>query len=281
MLPAHSNDLRKINLKSVLIGNGMTNPLVQYSYYHPTVCTNQSGYGPFVGKEACDKMAAELPKCQKLLQSCYDDPSNSVVCLSAVTYCEATQTEPFYATGRNAYDMAKFGDYDEEAWMAKFLNQPSTMHALGVDKASHGRVHKHTGCDPTVGYRFTATGDGGKATYPHVANILDNGVAALLYSGDRDFICNWLGNQNWLEHLEWSGSEGFRNTTLSPWYGKKTKNAEIAGKYRTYGNLTFATVAESSHFVPYDKPEESLKMAMTWVHEGPEAFTKYLSSVQR
>ena len=56
--------------------------------------------------------------------------------------------------------MMKFGDYDEEAWMATWLNQASTMHALGVDKLTKGRIHRHTGCDPTVGYRFAATGDG-------------------------------------------------------------------------------------------------------------------------
>lgn len=138
----------------------MTNTLVQYSAYQPAVCTNQTGYGPYLDKETCDKMAIDLKKCRQLFQACYDDPDNSIVCLSATTFCEATQTEPFYQTGRNAYDMEKFGDYDEEEWMHTFLNQPSTMQALGVDKASHGRIKKHTGCDPTVGYRFSATGDG-------------------------------------------------------------------------------------------------------------------------
>ena len=56
--------------------------------------------------------------------------------------------------------MMKFGDYVEEDWMATWLNQASTMHALGVDKLTKGRIHRHTGCDPTVGYRFAATGDG-------------------------------------------------------------------------------------------------------------------------
>lgn len=151
----------------------------------------------------------------------------------------------------NAYDMAKFGEYDEEAWMATFLNQDSTMHALGVDKASHGRVHKHTGCDPTVGYRFSATGDGAKATFPHVANILENGVAALLYSGDRDFICNWLGNQEWVNNLSWTGSKGFQSTSLTPWYASHSNPTSTSGQFRTYQNLTFATVGSSGHFVPY------------------------------
>lgn len=138
----------------------MTNTLIQYGHYYTAACTNQTGYGPYLTPEVCDKMLSQLPKCQALFQKCYDDPSDSIVCLSATTFCEATQTEPFYQTGRNAYDMEKFGDFAEEDWMHDFLNQKSTFEHLGVDKLSHGRVHKHTGCDPTVGYRFSATGDG-------------------------------------------------------------------------------------------------------------------------
>merc|ERR1711939_1253530 len=271
------NGLRKINLASVLIGNGMTAPQTQYAYYHTAACTTQSGYGPFLTAQVCDTMAAQLPKCQKLMKKCADNPSDSIDCLSATTYCEATQTEPFYQTGRNAYDMEKFGEYDEEAYMHTFLNQKSTLHTLGVDKESHGRVKNHTGCDPTVGYKFSATGDGAKPSYPHVANILNNGVSALLYSGDRDFICNWMGNQDWVHNLEWNGKEGFQKTVLSPWFANKDEPEAVSGQFRTHGNLTFATVAKSGHFVPFDKPQESLNMANAWLHYGPAAFAELLS----
>ena len=118
-----SNGLPKINLASVLIGNGFTNPKMQYASYHPTVCTNQTGYGPYVSEENCAAMAATLPRCQALVQKCYDDPSNSVICLSANTFCEHTQTEPYYETGRNPYDMYKFGAYKEEKEVNFFLNR--------------------------------------------------------------------------------------------------------------------------------------------------------------
>lgn len=157
--------LKPVNLKSVLIGNGMTHPYVQYGAYYTAACTNETGYGPFVAPEVCERMASHLPRCLQLMKKCAENLEDSITCLSASTYCEKTQTEPFYDTGRNAYDMEKFGEYDEEAWMAHFLNQKSTMHTLGVDLESHGRVKKHTGCDPTVGYRFSSTGDGYAATF--------------------------------------------------------------------------------------------------------------------
>lgn len=111
--------------------------------------------------------------------------------------------------------------------------------------------------------------DSAKPSYPYVQNILDAGVSALFYSGDRDFICNapgvsqleyieaqvWilsnlsLQNQAWINDLDWSGREGFQKTVLAPWYGSHDKPKTTSGQFRSFGNLTFATVAASGHFV--------------------------------
>lgn len=59
--------------------------------------------------------------------------------------------------------------------------------------------------------------------------------------------------------LDWSGQKGYQAASLQPWYAKR-KLSERSGIFKSHGNLTFATVAKASHFVPYDKPEESLLM---------------------
>lgn len=124
--------------------------------------------------------------------------------------------------------------------------------------------------------------DSAHPSYQHVASLLENGVAALLYSGARDFICNakvsvlqqaccdvfayarnspcLQGNERWIELLEWSGQEGYQNEHLKPWHANSGHKQAVSGNFKTYGNLTFATVAEASHFVPFSKPEESLVM---------------------
>lgn len=186
---SHETGLPKINLKSVLIGNGFTNPKLQYAAYHPMVCTNQSSYGPFVSEDKCDEMAAALPRCQSLVQKCYDNPSNYAVCLSANVYCEAALTQPYYDTGRNPYDMLKYGPYKEEEMIHQFLNLPRVKHELGVDLEADGGVKEFIGCSDDVGFRFSSTGDQSQATFPKVAHMLENGVRVLTYSGRRDFIC--------------------------------------------------------------------------------------------
>lgn len=83
-------------------------------------------------------------------------------------------------------------------------------------------------------------------------------------------------NQEWVEKLEWSGHDGFAQTTLTPWHAAQGSQA-VAGKYRTYQNLTFATVADCGHFVPTTKPIESLAMFNAWIHTGPSAFKEVLA----
>ena len=44
-----------------------------------------------------------------------------------------------------------------------------------------------------------------------VPDLLDNGVRVLIYAGDVDYICNWIGNKAWTMDLPWSGSSQFKN----------------------------------------------------------------------
>ncbi|GAA6062652.1 hypothetical protein JCM10212_003464 [Sporobolomyces blumeae] len=267
-LKAQSNGLKHINLASILVGNGFTDPKTQYASYIPTVCGNTTGYGPYLDEKTCDKMRETLPRCQELSQKCYDNPSNSALCLASYQYCENTQTGAYYKSGRNPYDMTKFGDYAEEEWIERWLNKESVRRELGVDREAQG-VKKFVGCSDRVMFRFTTSGDQGRPSYPAVAHLVNNGVAALFYSGRKDFICNWTGNEAWTTALEWTGSEFFRAEPLRPWYASKDLAAkdrakDKAGEYRQYGNLAFAVVEDSGHFVPYDHPAEALAMLNEW-----------------
>jgi cathepsin A (carboxypeptidase C) len=42
-----------------------------------------------------------------------------------------------------------------------------------------------------------------------ITGVLESGVEVLVYSGDKDFICNWRGGEAWTHGVEWSGSENF------------------------------------------------------------------------
>jgi cathepsin A (carboxypeptidase C) len=60
----------KIHLASLAIGNGLTDPLVQYEYYPEMAC--DSTYGPILPPETCDEMASKYSTCASLINACYN-----------------------------------------------------------------------------------------------------------------------------------------------------------------------------------------------------------------
>ncbi|GAA5905405.1 S10 family peptidase [Sporobolomyces salmoneus] len=274
------DDLKPINLVSILVGNGFTDPKTQYGSYIPTVCTNSTGYGPFLDEPTCDKMRETLPRCQSLVQECYDDPASATKCSTAFQYCENSQSGPYDKTGRSPYDMEKFGEYEENEWIESWLNSEAVRKELGVDLEPHrhgGGIKKFKGCSNKVGFRFTISGDQARPSFPAVSHLVNNGIAALFYSGKKDFICNWSGNEEWTSNLSWTGSKFFRAEPLRPWYAspelaRAGNETQQAGEYRKYGNLAFAIVDDSGHFVPYDHPVEALAMFNQWTRERKVGF---------
>ncbi|KWU44075.1 carboxypeptidase Y, partial [Rhodotorula sp. JG-1b] len=260
----------EIRLASTMIGNGFTDPLLQYASYAPVACTNETGYGPLISKRECTKLRAAVPRCEALVKACYGNERNSALCIAAYVYCEAKLTSAYAATGLSMYDMTKKGDYKEGKWIEAWLNKPEVRHELGVDLDKHGHgTKKFVGCSDKVFRHFEQSGDQAKPSFHQVANALESGVDTLIYVGTKDFICNFHGNQAWTLALPWSGHDHFSHEPLRPWYASeeaaKARNATRAGEYRQYGRLAFAGVDGAGHFVPYDKPEEALALVNRWI----------------
>jgi cathepsin A (carboxypeptidase C) len=86
----------------------------------------------------------------------------------------------------------------------------------------------------------------------------------LIYAGDYDFICNWLGNQAWTLALEWSGKGAFNAATPTSW----VVGGAAAGQVRVAGGLHFLRVFKAGHMVPHDQPEAALQMINTFIAGG-------------
>lgn len=70
--------------------------------------------------------------------------------------------------------------------MEKFLNQKSVKDALGV-----GDI-EFVSCSSEV--QNAMVGDQMKNFAGYIPPLLQDGVKVLLYAGEYDLICNWLGN---------------------------------------------------------------------------------------
>merc|ERR1740124_1396038 len=65
----------------------------------------------------------------------------------------------------------------------------------------------------------------------------------LIYAGDQDFICNWLGNEKWTLALEWAHKDKFNAAGKKPFVvtGKEVgaKAGKEVGELRSVENFHF------------------------------------------
>nr|GFD59211.1 carboxypeptidase S1-like [Tanacetum cinerariifolium] len=82
--------------------------------------------------------------------------------------------------------------------------------------------------------------------------LLAAGVQVVLYYGDADFNCNWLGGQAVAEEIAAPGYDtaGFVNIS--------TSDSIVHGQVKQSGLFSFVRVYESGHEVPFYQPLAAL-----------------------
>lgn len=94
-----------------------------------------------------------------------------------------------------------------------------------------------------------------------ITGILEKNLQVLVYSGDKDFVCNWRGGEAWTNAVEWSGQKGFQAAQYKDW----TVNGQPAGQLKEFQNLKFLRVYNAGHMVPKDQPDNALAMLATFI----------------
>lgn len=252
-----------INLKSLLIGNGLTDPLIQYKYFGPMACDNS--YGPVLDRATCNKMEAQFPACEQLIKKCYNEQTPSA-CISAAEKCNNDQIIPFVETGVNPYDVrvpckGSNNCYEINDAIHNYLNMPKVMKELGAE------VERFEGCNNQLSNAFDMAGDWMHPYVHKIPDILEDGIKVLVYTGDADYICNWMGSKAWTMQLPWSGHDEFVQANDTRWYSKRL--SKQAGELRKTkdGAFAFLRIFGAGHMAPYDQPESILDMVQQWVDE--------------
>ncbi|TQS31631.1 hypothetical protein Golomagni_08082, partial [Golovinomyces magnicellulatus] len=246
-----------INLKSVLIGNGLTDALNQYPEYPPMAC-GDGGQPAALSQSTCSKMKAAIPECKKAIQQCYDTEDDQT-CIDAGDACDGVPG-PYFQTGKNPYDMRKPCEgnsglcYTGMDDVQAYLNQDDVKEALGVE------VKRFENCDNGVGSNFRSTGDEYKPVVRQVPTVLEK-IPVLIFAGDADFICNWLGNQAWTNALEWDGHDAFNSAQTA----NLTRAGKAYGTIKTASGLAFSRIFGAGHLVPMDQPQSILDLVDRWV----------------
>ncbi|XP_072135367.1 lysosomal protective protein-like [Mobula birostris] len=91
-------------------------------------------------------------------------------------------------------------------------------------------------------------------------SLLSKGLRVLVYNGDTDMACNFLGDHWFVQSLN-----QVKTVDYQPWICDK----QIAGFYEQYGNLTFLTIKGAGHMVPQWAPKQALKMFESYLSNAP------------
>ncbi|CAN1339467.1 Serine carboxypeptidase-like 49 [Linum perenne] len=244
-----NNEGIHINLKGFAIGNGLTDPAVQYKAYPDFALQNG------IIKESQYKLINKVvPVCELAIKLCGTD--GTVSCMASYFVCNGIFTAIMAIAGNiNYYDIRKQCEgslcYDFSN-MEKFLNLKNVRESLGVGDIDF------VSCSPTV-YEAMLV-DWMRNLEVGIPALLEDGVNMLIYAGEYDLICNWLGNSRWVHAMEWSGQKEF---VSSPELSFEVDGSE-AGKLKTHGPLSFLKVHNAGHMVPMDQPKAALEMLKRW-----------------
>ncbi|KAG2645323.1 hypothetical protein PVAP13_2KG363470 [Panicum virgatum] len=178
----NNNEGIHINLKGFAIGNGLTDPAIQYKAY-PDYALDMG----LITKSQFNRINKIVPTCEFAVKLC--GTSGTVSCLAAYFVCNTIFSAIRTIIGsKNYYDIRKpcVGSlcYDFSN-LEKFLNKKTVRESLGV-----GDI-EFVSCSPSV-YEAMLL-DWMRNLEVGIPELLENDIKVLIYAGEYDLICNWLG----------------------------------------------------------------------------------------
>lgn len=164
---------------------------------------------------------------------------------------EVTLTKDAEGTNQciNVYDYSLSDTYpscgmnwpNELVYVQPYLRRADVLEAIHAKD----KVGGWTECNGNVGATFKARKSAPSSVlFP----ALLKEVPILLFSGQRDIICNHLSTENFIQEMTWNGAKGFGSEEQQTWV---FQNEDI-GYYQSARNLTYVLFHNASHMVPYD-----------------------------
>ncbi|THU97491.1 alpha/beta-hydrolase [Dendrothele bispora CBS 962.96] len=242
----------EINVSALMINNGWYDPLIQNKAYLD-FATNAPGYGQLQPDDVLAKMNDSYFRpggCLDQEQACYDAGNSSAsnrICAKADDFCLFVP-----AVGdRDSDDLRQnaSGPIFPPEFYVDFLHEPSIMTAIGAEAT-------YQECGDAPFELFTRTGDDARTLLPQLGALANSGLKMLIWAGDADINCNWLGGHASVLAMDWFGKEQLANT---PFTNMTIDGAPVAA-IQNVANFSFARVFEAGHEVPAFQPEAAFEI---------------------
>lgn len=250
-----------LKIKAIIMGNPWSSPIHQFRS------------DPDFGVEndlITDEKRSEIlnnywDECQSRLHRCemVEEVEDRDICADASLYCN----QKIYGSVWNNVKHLNYFDIRRRdctvagcyniTLLEQFMKLESVKRSLGVEQSDEWHRSNRSVFEDLYW-------DSGKDMSPLVAEILNDGINVFVYVGNKDLICNYLGNKRWIDNLGWNGSAAWVLTEEKEWIS----GGALAGYVRHSGPLTFVVVDEAGHLVPKDQPKIALDMLTTYTKGG-------------
>lgn len=245
----NSPSAHNISLRTLLIGNGLIDPVIQLpSYYNFTVSPgNTYDFFPFN-----DSVAAEMHdimfgpgNCLDQLYDCANTMDNGV-CNEAFMICAIGESYLKETANRDEYDIRELSpDPFPPPFYSQYLNEPRVQSAIGS-------FVNYTMVSSVVFDLFEMYNYPVHISASDITKLLAQGINIVMYHGDADYICNWIGGEAVANEI---GAPGF---STAGYVDLSTSDGVVHGQVKQSGSFTFVRVYEAGHEVPFYQPLASL-----------------------
>ncbi|KAI0751082.1 alpha/beta-hydrolase [Daedaleopsis nitida] len=260
----------KIPLRGAAIGNGWIDARRQY----PAYLDYAVNHGLLEEGTATWKAAKDVTdRCVEELQI-YEDvqPVHVNICENVMGAVTAGKNHKIDGVEMctNIYDV-RLEDIDPQCGMNwppdlkgvyKYLARKDVVHAIHADNVPGEWVE----CKTRVHAEFTARTSNSSITV--LPRVLER-IPVMLFVGDQDLICNYVGIENMIQSMTWNGEAGLGKVQTQSW----TVGSKPAGTWVTSRNLTYAKVFNASHMVGYDVPDVAHDMILRFMGVNFTAIT--------
>ncbi|KAK0542739.1 hypothetical protein OC846_006526, partial [Tilletia horrida] len=131
-----------INLASVLIGNGLTEPQTQFASVYEYACSPENKYHLFDPEgSTCASLQTKAKTCAGLIGQC-QKYNSQLLCTPATFYCWGSLYGDAQQSGKNLYDVRRSCDraedkdgplcYKQMEWIDVYMNRPEVKKTFGV-----------------------------------------------------------------------------------------------------------------------------------------------------
>ncbi|PFH50137.1 hypothetical protein AMATHDRAFT_41047 [Amanita thiersii Skay4041] len=251
-----------VQLRGAAIGNGWIDPRRQYPTYLDYVVKMgilEENSEPW--KEAKKKVDECVEAHSKITEF---EPMSVPACAMLILDVAKVREKKVNGTEMciNIYDV-RYDDTKPDCGMnwppdihpiTQYLDRPDVVNALHATDHSGSWIE----CRGTIHSHFDENKLNASVTI--LPKVLSK-IPVLIFAGDQDLICNYVGLEAMISAMTWNGATGLGTVQTQSW----NVNNDRAGTWVESRNLTYAKIFNASHMAPFDSPHITHDMMLRFM----------------